>query len=100
MHKLFKQSMILFICLSLLATLIGAGANAQDTYQPVERSGEKMTVDALLLRPAGALATIAGCLVFVVSLPFSALGKNTGEAFNEMVKKPAAYTFKRPLGDF
>jgi hypothetical protein len=34
-----------------------------------------------------------------VSLPFSAMGGNTKTAFNKMVADPAAFTFKRPLGD-
>jgi len=38
--------------------------------------------------------------VFIASVPFSALGGNTKEAYEEMVKKPARYTFKRQLGDF
>ena len=46
------------------------------------------------------LAIALGSLVFIVSVPFSALGGNTQEAFEEMVKKPARYTFKRQLGDF
>ena len=63
-------------------------------------SGEKMAADLVFLRPAGILALTLGSLAFVVSVPFSALGGNTKEAYEEMVKKPALYTFKRPLGDF
>jgi len=38
--------------------------------------------------------------VYVVSLPFSLLGQNPGEAGAALVKEPAAYTFTRPLGEF
>ena len=69
-------------------------------YKETERSGEKMTVDILLLRPAGLLATAGGALIFVISVPFSALGGNTKESYEELVIEPARYTFKRPLGDF
>jgi hypothetical protein len=100
MHKLFKQSTILFIAMALVTTTFGSVAMAQSQYRDHERTGEKMAVDAVLLRPAGLLATALGSLVFLVSVPFSALGGNTKEAYEEMVKKPARYTFKRQLGDF
>jgi len=100
MHKFLKQSTILFITLSLIMTAFSSVAMAQNQYREQERSGEKMAVDAVFLRPAGLLATALGSLVFIVSVPFSALGGNTEEAFEEMVKKPARYTFKRQLGDF
>jgi len=48
----------------------------------------------------GIVATVFGCAVFVVSLPFSALGGNTKQAVQKLVKEPAAFTFVRPLGEF
>jgi len=100
MHKLRKQSTVLFITLCLGVAFFGASAGAQERYGDNENTGEKMIVDAALLRPAGLLGTIVGSLAFIVSAPFSALGGNTGEAFEALVKKPARYTFKRPLGEF
>lgn len=100
MHKFLKQSTILFITLSLVVTSFGSFAFAQDQYRERTKSGEKMAADLVFLRPAGILALALGSLAFVVSVPFSALGGNTEEAFEEMVKKPAQYTFKRALGDF
>ena len=100
MHKFLKQSTILLIAVSLIATSFGSAALAQDEYRERSRSGEKMAADLVFLRPAGILALALGSLAFVVSVPFSALGGNTKEAYEEMVKKPARYTFKRPLGDY
>lgn len=57
-----------------------------------------MFVDAVLVRPLGVVATVVGAATWVVSLPFSALGGNVGEAANALIKAPAGYTFKRPLG--
>ena len=99
MHKIAKQSIVLFIIAALVVSVAGPAARAQD-YKETERSGEKMTVDILLLRPAGLLATAGGALIFLISVPFSALGGNTKESYEELVKEPARYTFKRPLGDF
>lgn len=59
-----------------------------------------MTADIALARPVGAVATVAGLAIFVVSAPFSVLGGNSKEAWNSLVVSPADYTFKRPLGHF
>jgi hypothetical protein len=59
-----------------------------------------MIVDILAARPIGLVATITGTVVFVVSLPFSALGGNTEEAWDSLVVSPAKYTFRRPLGEY
>ena len=59
-----------------------------------------MAADIALVRPIGAMATVAGFAIFVVSAPFSALGGNSQEAWNSLVASPAVYTFNRSLGHF
>ena len=59
-----------------------------------------MTIDTTLARPLGLVSTVIGSAIFVVSLPFSALGGNTPEAWNSLVASPSKYTFHRPLGEF
>lgn len=61
-------------------------------------SGVEMTADAILVRPLMLVATILGTGVFLVSLPFSALGGNTGEAGQTLVVTPFNSTFLRCLG--
>ncbi len=99
MHKTSKQSMVLLVVIYVFVFSVGASALAQDQYQQSKRSAEKMVADAIFLRPLGFVSTVLGSAVFIVSLPFSAIGGNSGEAFNKMVKEPAEYTFVRPLGD-
>ncbi len=62
--------------------------------------GFMMTTDLVLARPVGLAATVTGFAVFLVSSPFSLLGGNAGEAWDNLVEAPAAYTFNRPLGNF
>ncbi|MBO6849608.1 MAG: hypothetical protein JJ867_03905 [Marinobacter sp.] len=57
-----------------------------------------MTGDALLVRPALFATTIVGTAVYLVSLPFSALGGNAGEAGEVLVVGPAKAAFVRCLG--
>ena len=61
-------------------------------------TGEKMVLDAVVLRPVGMVTTLAGSAVYVISLPFSLLGGNEAEVREHLVNEPARYTFKRPLG--
>ncbi|MCK2183887.1 hypothetical protein [Halomonas getboli] len=61
-------------------------------------SGGAMVVDAVFARPLLAVATVGGAAVFLVSLPFSALGGNVDEAAETLIKTPAEATFRRCLG--
>ena len=63
-----------------------------------EASASAMIFDLVFLRPAGLVAIVGGSLAFVLSLPFSALGGNVGEAADKLVVDPAKFTFVRPLG--
>lgn len=74
-------------------------AEEQDPTLPND-PGLMMTTDLALARPVGAAATVTGFALFLVSSPFSLLGGNAGEAWDQLVAAPAAYTFKRPLGHF
>ncbi len=61
-------------------------------------SGFEMAGDALIARPLMLGATVLGTGVFLVSLPFSALGGNVDEAGETLVAGPAKATFVRCLG--
>ena len=63
-------------------------------------SAEAMVADVIIARPVGLVTTVVGSTVYVVSLPFSLLGGNEKQAREKLVKEPAAFTFKRPLGEF
>ncbi|MFW6235191.1 MAG: hypothetical protein ACOC24_00240, partial [Desulfovibrionales bacterium] len=74
-------------------------------YQPYtpeygEDTAAAMAADALVVRPVGIAATVVGGALFIVSLPFSALGGNTDQTFDRMVADPARFTFTRELGKF
>lgn len=71
----------------------------QDQVPRDQSTAEEMVVDLLLLRPLGLVATVVGTAFFIASLPFSALGGNTKEAFHRLVVDPARFTFNRPLGE-
>lgn len=97
-----KQSLVFLVAAALLLTWAASptlAAEKQYFYVKGEdRNAVAMIFDLLLLRPLGLAATAVGTAFFIVSLPVSVIGGNTGEAAQELVVKPVKYTFARPLG--
>jgi len=95
-----KKSLVLLIAAVLLFTWAASPALASEKQYTAgeDRNAVSMMFDLVVLRPLGLAATVVGTAFFIVSLPFSALGGNTGEAANKLVVAPAKYTFSRPLG--
>ncbi|MBW2573910.1 MAG: hypothetical protein JRC56_04655 [Deltaproteobacteria bacterium] len=92
--------MILLLIAAMIFIPFGTSALAQSKTMDNNVSAEAMTADLLVIRPLGIVATVVGSAIFIVSLPFSALGGNTKTACRKLVQDPAKFTFKRPLGDF
>jgi hypothetical protein len=100
MHKIAKQSMVLFVILVLVFIPFGASVMAVERHQNEDPGAGDMMFDLLVLRPMGFVGVVTGPIVFVVSLPFSAAGGNIEQAADQLVFKPALWTFYRPLGGF
>ncbi|MFN2355334.1 MAG: hypothetical protein ABR512_12515 [Desulfopila sp.] len=90
----------IFIISLLAYPLVALSETAEPAPAEKPNSPEAMIVDVVAARPIGLVATVTGTVFFVVSLPFSALGGNTEEAWDSLVVSPAKYTFRRPLGDY
>lgn len=91
--KLSKKLMVLLTCMTLM--LPAYGFADQNTEKP---NAWEMGADLVIARPIGFVGTILGTVVFVVSLPFSLLGGNVGDAADALVIGPAKTTFLRCLG--
>ena len=98
MPRHLKHSIVFLTIAALIIIPFASQSLAQESAQP-NYGAEKMTADLILVRPLGIVATVFGTVVFVVALPFSLLGGNTGEAFQNLMAEPAKFTFTRPLGD-
>lgn len=109
MARLVKR----YLPLVLVATLAGTlpPASAQMSYQGSadnidqeqirrEPTGAEMAADAVFARPLGLVGTVAGSVLWVLSLPFTLPSGSAERAAKQMVAKPAEFTFKRPLGQF
>ena len=95
--KIVTVFFIIALAVSPLSALAASDAKIPDK-KPITL--EAMTIDTLFARPLGLAGTVIGSVVFVVSLPFSAIGGNTPEAWNSLVATPSEFTFHRPLGEF
>jgi hypothetical protein len=101
MCTLRRQSLIFFLLAAVLLITWAASpvlAKEKQSITGEDRNAVSMMFDLVLLRPLGLAATVVGTAFFVVSLPFSILGGNTGEAAKKLMVEPAKYTFTRPLG--
>jgi hypothetical protein len=86
---------------ALTALLLVAGpVAAQDRLGWDKPSYGEMAADGFVVRPISFVSTVLGTGAWIVTLPFSALGGNAGEAAQELIVRPARFTFTRPLGDF
>jgi len=78
-------------------TLIAQPAMASSPSNQ-EPSAVEMGADLLVARPVQLASTIVGAAVFLVSIPFTILGGNVGQAGKKLVAEPAKATFVRCLG--
>jgi ABC-type uncharacterized transport system permease subunit len=94
-----KRYTAILVILTLVGMSFAGAAGAAVIGEDDQITAGKMAADALIVRPLGIVATVVGSVLFVVSLPFSALGGNIGEVGKRLVVDPALFTFKRPIGD-
>jgi hypothetical protein len=92
-----RKSLVVLVAAALMISLAGPSLASSDKPSLDDPAGA-MAVDLLFIRPVGIAATVVGGVLFVVSLPFSALGGNVDQAAQRLVVDPACFTFDRPLG--
>ena len=99
MNIILKRVVVLLTALTLVSVPCMT-CFAQELELDDDVIAGKMTGDALVVRPLGLAGTVIGGAIFVLSLPFSALGGNTKPAFDYLLADPFTFTFSRPLGEF
>ena len=89
------RAKLLTAVIMLAVSLPGVSMAESMTARP---SGMEMIADVVLVRPLMIVGTVLGAGIFIVSLPFSALGGNTVEAADTLVATPFHSAFMRCLG--
>jgi len=100
MFKIAKKFLIIAMIAAMIIMPFATSTLAAEYWDEEDPSGGEMMFDFVVLRPVGLVATAVGSVFFVISSPFAALGGNMDTAKEKLVKDPAAFTFKRPLGQF
>jgi hypothetical protein len=100
-RKLLSYIMAFMLALSniMFSSNVAAYESSGNEMVNEEPTGGTMLADAFMVRPFMLVSTIVGTVTYIVTLPFSLLGGNAGEAGKTLVVEPAKYTFVRPLGD-
>jgi len=100
MRNVVKSGIVFGVIAALICIPFASSALAEEYFESKEPGGGAMLYDMVVVRPIGLAATAIGAVFWVVSSPFSLSGDNFDTATESLVKAPAAYTFKRPLGEF
>ncbi|MBX7272150.1 multidrug transporter [Stutzerimonas chloritidismutans] len=80
------------------AESVPQNASGDPMYSVEAPKAYSMVGDLIIARPLLIAATAIGAGVFIVSLPFTALGGNVGEAGKALVVEPGKAAFVRCLG--
>ncbi|HYQ38575.1 MAG TPA: multidrug transporter [Pseudomonas sp.] len=102
--NLFRSTALGLILTTGLASLPLSASASQDNasgdpgYTLEAPPAYAMVGDLLVARPLLIAGTIIGTAVFIVSLPFSALGGNVKESADALVGGPGREAFARCLG--
>ena len=78
--------------------MVQQNVSGDPLYTVEAPKGFAMVGDLVVARPLLIGATLVGTAAFIVSLPFTALGGNVGEAAQALVVEPGREAFVRCLG--
>ncbi len=108
MRKIFKKSIAYALAASFLlntsmctfaknSTAIST-INTTTVSPPPPPSTDDILIDGFIKKPLDIISMLLGTGVFIVTLPFSALGGDTNEVSKTLIEKPAKSAFERCLG--
>jgi hypothetical protein len=92
------QTLAAVLLLSVGTSVAASSGSGDPRYTIQNPPAYAMIGDLLIARPLLVAATVIGAGVFVVSLPFTALGGGVGDAGQALVVDPAKAAFVRCLG--
>lgn len=90
---------VIAVCLVSTSPVYG-GLLEPDAAKSQHASAGRIAGDFLLIRPVMLGFTIIGTGVFIVTSPFTLIGRNFTHSAEVMVGEPAMCTFGYPLGSY
>lgn len=102
MYKRVKKILSLVLISTFFLTAFSTSVLAEPSKEHARTNATAGAIvgDLFLIRPVLLTGTIIGCTGFIVTLPFTLIGRNTGYAAKKLVVEPVQYTFTYPLGSF
>lgn len=105
-ESIMKSFFVLTLCVCFFTMIFIPGVCYPQSKEPVdtllnpsEKRGEYILFDLIVLRPLGVAACAIGAAGVVVSVPFVAFSGGFENVVDELLAKPAKFTFGRQLGD-
>ena len=98
----FKKAVLLVLLASMLVGGFQTSGWAQSATNPQQTNPERdlySLFDLFLVRPAAALAGIAGAGIVVLSLPFTIPTKSVDKAADMFIVQPFKFAFEREYPD-
>lgn len=90
---------VLVMCFMLVSPASG-GMLEPDCERAQHASAGEIACDLILIRPIMLGITVIGTGLFIVTAPFTLIGRNFTHSAEVMVADPAVYTFGYPLGSY
>ena len=102
MHKRIKKMLSLISLSAFFMTAFYTPVIAEPSKDHARSNATagQIVGDLFIIRPLLFTGTILGSCGFIVTLPFTLIGRNTKHAAKKLVVEPAQYTFTYPLGSF
>ena len=96
--KIILRSRRATIALMIACFMLPQALWAQEAAVDESPNAAIMVGDLVVARPIGVVMTVGGVALWLVSLPFTLLAGNAGEAAEALMQGPAETTFMRCLG--
>lgn len=102
MNNIVKKIILLLVAATLMtAPFAGSAfASARDDVLSGKPGSTEMIWDIWVVRPMGIVGQAVGAATFFLAAPWAAAGGNIYDAQEELIIKPAKFTWKRPMGEF
>ena len=97
---MFKKILLLILSVVMLMGSTAPAFAKTCCEKAEEASATAIVADAVFIRPFWLTCTVLGTGLFVLTSPFTLIGKNIGHSAEVLVAEPAINTFGYPLGSY
>jgi hypothetical protein len=97
---MYKKILLVILSIVMLTGFTAPAFAKQCCEKAEEASAAAIFADAVFIRPFWLACTVLGTGVFVLTSPFTLIGKNIGHSAEVLVAEPAINTFGYPLGSY